>query len=71
MGRERTTIDDQSHQHLTIRCRASGTLAAFALQGPLASYALTLGVSTGHHSRTSVVVAFALGSVLQVGGLAF
>ena len=50
---------------------AFGTLAAFALQGLLASYALTLGVNTGHHSRTAVLVAFAVGSVLQIGGLAF
>jgi MFS family permease len=50
---------------------AFGTLAAFALQGLLASYALTLGVSSGGHSRTAVLVAFAVGSVLQIGGLAF
>ncbi len=50
---------------------AFGTLASFALQGLLASYALTLGTTVGHHSRPSVLVAFAVGSVLQVGGLAF
>ena len=50
---------------------AFGTLAAFALQGLLASYALTLGVSSGGHSRTAVLVAFAVGSVLQIGGLGF
>lgn len=50
---------------------AFGTLSAFALQGLLASYALTLGVESGGHSRSTVLVAFAVGSVLQVGGLAF
>ncbi len=50
---------------------ALGTLSSFALQGLLASYALTLGTTVGHHSRQSVLVAFAVGSVLQVGGLAF
>ena len=50
---------------------AFGTLSAFALQGLLASYALTLGVEDGGHSRSAVLIAFAVGSVLQVGGLAF
>ena len=48
-----------------------GTLSSFALQGLLASYALTLGTTEGGHSRPAVLVAFAVGSVLQVGGLAF
>ncbi|HEY5856994.1 MAG TPA: MFS transporter [Aldersonia sp.] len=50
---------------------ALGTLSAFALQGLLASYALTLGTHEGGQSRSLVLVAFAVGSVLQVGGLAF
>lgn len=50
---------------------ALGTLSSFALQGLLASYALTLGTTEGGHSRTAVLVAFAVGSMLQVGGLAF
>ena len=50
---------------------AFGTMSCFALQGLLASYALTLGTSQGGHSRTMVLVAFAVASVLQVGGIAF
>jgi MFS family permease len=48
-----------------------GTLSAFALQGLLATYALTLGVAEGGHSRSTVLVAFAVASVLQVFGLGF
>ena len=48
-----------------------GTLSAFALQGLLATYALTLGVEGGGHSRSTVLVAFAVASVLQVFGLGF
>ena len=50
---------------------AFGTLSAFALQGLLATYALTLGVEAGGHSRSTVLVAFAVASVLQVFGLGF
>lgn len=50
---------------------AFGTMSCFALQGLLASWALTLGVETGGHTRTAVLVAFSVGSVLQIGGLAF
>ncbi|HET9648720.1 MAG TPA: MFS transporter [Microlunatus sp.] len=50
---------------------AFGTLCAFALQGLLASYALTLGVQTGGQTRSTVLLAFSVGSVLQIGGLAF
>jgi MFS family permease len=50
---------------------AFGTMSCFALQGLLASYALTLGTSQGGHSRTAVLVAFAVGSLLQVAGIAF
>jgi MFS transporter, MHS family, shikimate and dehydroshikimate transport protein len=50
---------------------AFGTLSAFALQGLLATYALTLGVEEGGHSRSTVLVAFAVASVLQVFGLGF
>jgi MFS family permease len=50
---------------------AFGTLSSFALQGLLATYALTLGVEAGGHSRSTVLLAFAVASVLQVFGLAF
>ena len=50
---------------------AFGTVSAFALQGLLATFALTLGVEAGGHSRSSVLVAFATASVLQVFGLGF
>ncbi|MFP5346693.1 MAG: MFS transporter [Actinomycetes bacterium] len=55
----------------TVLLAAFGTLCSFALQGLLASYALTLGTTEGGHSRPAVLIAFAVGSVLQVGGLAF
>ena len=59
------------NQSKAVVLAALGTVSCFALQGLLASYALTLGTTEGGHSRTSVLVAFAVGSVLQVGGLAF
>lgn len=59
------------HQWRSVLLAAFGTLCAFALQGLLASYALTLGVQTGGHGRSTVLLAFSVGSVLQIGGLAF
>ena len=59
------------HHWRAVLLAAFGTLSCFALQGLLASYALTLGTTVGKHSRPSVLLAFAVGSILQVGGLAF
>ena len=59
------------HHWRAVLLAAFGTLSAFALQGLLATYALTLGVETGGHSRSTVLVAFAVASVLQVFGLGF
>jgi MFS family permease len=59
------------NQWRAVLLAAFGTLCAFALQGLLASYALTLGVQTGGHGRSTVLLAFSVGSVLQIGGLAF
>lgn len=59
------------NQGKAIILAALGTVSCFALQGLLASYALTLGTTEGGHSRTAVLVAFSVASVLQVGALAF
>jgi MFS family permease len=59
------------HRWRAVLLAAFGTMSCFALQGLLASYALTLGTTVGKHSRPSVLIAFAVGSVLQIGGLAF
>lgn len=59
------------HNWRVVLLAVFGTLSAFALQGLLASYALNLGTSEGGHTRSAVLVAFAVGSVLQIGGLAF
>jgi MFS family permease len=48
-----------------------GTLSCFALQGLIASYALVLATTAGHHARPTVLTAFAVAEVLAVGAVAF
>jgi MFS family permease len=59
------------HHWKAVLLATFGTMSAFALQGLLATFALTLGVASGGHSRSTVLIAFAVASVLQVFGLGF
>lgn len=45
---------------------ALGTMSCFAFEGLMASYALTLAATDGHHSTGNVLIAFSVMSALQI-----
>jgi MFS transporter, MHS family, shikimate and dehydroshikimate transport protein len=59
------------HQSRAVLLAGFGTMSCFALQGILASYGLTLATTVGGHSRTSVLVAYAVAAILSVLAVAF
>jgi metabolite-proton symporter len=59
------------HYPKSIVSAALGTFSMFTLQSLLATFALGFAVSAGGHSRTTVLVTFSIGSLLQIFALGF